>query len=117
MITEHTETTTTTPRQNGAGSGLSAINHEHGTTTHQHTPHKEDRDRQPAAPVLKDARVHYTVLKQQPAHPTHWWAPAPEGTTTTGRTPGTQTQHPHHQHRPPTTGNQHQDGACCLRTQ
>ena len=32
MITEHTETTSTTPRA-GRSSSLSAINHEHGTTT------------------------------------------------------------------------------------
>ena len=40
----------------------------------------------------QDARVHYTVLKQQPTHPTHWWC-VPHGTTTTGRMPGTQKHH------------------------
>ena len=52
MITEHTETTSTTPRA-GRSSSLSAINHEHGTTTHQTHPREGSDARLPAAPVLK----------------------------------------------------------------
>ena len=82
----------------GHGSGISAINHEHGTTTHQTHPRplrEEEAVRLPAAPVLKMLASTIQFSNNNP-HTLHTGGSTPyEGDTTTGRTPGTQTQHPH----------------------
>ena len=80
MITEHTETTTTTPRERGPAAVSRRSITNTAPQTHQNTPlPKREDDPVVCGTRSKDARVHYTVLKQQPAHPTHWWAPPPTG--------------------------------------
>ena len=125
MITEHTtvhNTTSTHPRERDhvpATPRTAAINQ---SRTHHPTPRKGQDG------SSKDARVHYTVLKQQPTHPTPRWntrrSPrAPPSRDTRTPPPDTHPQgagKPEPTHPPPRRphhGDHQNTRACCLRTQ
>jgi hypothetical protein len=98
MITEHTDTTTTTPhkevRQRYLGD-QSRTRHHNPPDTPPDPCEKEEAVRIIAAPVLKMLASTIQFSNNNP-HTLHTGGNTPyEGDTTTGRTPGTQTQHPH----------------------